>query len=362
MKSIYFFILLLLFFNCSTDDSNPSDNMPPEETLYFPPITGNDWETTTTLDLNWNDQALDHLYTYLEEKNTKGFMILKNGRIVAERYFNGHNANTTWAWFSAVKGLTATAIGAAQEEGFIDINNKTSDYLGNNWSLLTPQQQGAITVKHHLMMTTGLQNTPENILLWTCTDQICMQYNAAAGTKWQYHQGAFTQLQRILSQNTGMNFKNYIKTRISDKIGITGTWNEFLGANIFLTNTRGMARFGLLMLNKGTWEDDLVISESYYNQMTNTSQNLNKSYGYLWWLNGKDSFMTPGLQNVNDGFLIPNAPADMIAALGAQDQKIYVVSSQNLVIVRSGEAAGLEELASSGFDNVLWEKINAVIN
>lgn len=336
--------------------------MPPEASLYFPPITGNVWETTTTNSLNWNDIALEDLYTYLDEKNTKGFMILKNGRIVSERYFNGHNANANWAWFSAVKSLTAAAVGVAQEESFIDINNKTSDYLGNSWSSLTPQQQDLITVKHHLEMTTGLQNTPANFIAWTCTTPLCMQYNADASTKWQYHQGAFTQLQNILSQSTGMNFKTYIKTRISDQIGITGSWNELLGANIFSSNTRGMARFGLLMLNKGTWGENTIVSESYYAEMTNTSQNLNKSYGYLWWLNGKDNFMTPGIQTINDGYLIPNAPSDMIAALGAQDQKIYVVPSQNLVVVRSGNAAGLEELASSSFDNVLWEKINAVIN
>ena len=362
MKPIYLLLFVLLVFNCSSDDTSGSDDMPPEASIYFPPITGNEWETTSTTSLDWNDTALQDLYTYLEEKDTKGFMILKDGKIVSERYFNGHNANATWAWFSAVKSLTATAVGVAQEEGFLDIDNKTSDYLGNNWSSLTAQQQDLITVKHHLSMTTGLQNTPANFIAWTCTIPLCMQYNAAAGTKWQYHQGAFTQLQNMLSQSTDMNFKAYIKTRISDEIGITGTWDDLLGANIFLSNTRGMARFGLLMLNKGTWNENIIVSESYYNEMTNTSQNLNKSYGYLWWLNGKESFMTPGVQNINDGYLIPNAPADMIAALGAQDQKIYVVPSQNLVIVRSGLAAGPEELANSGFDNVLWEKINLVIN
>ncbi|EDP70360.1 hypothetical protein FBALC1_06373 [Flavobacteriales bacterium ALC-1] len=362
MKPIYLLLFAFLIFNCSSDDTSDSDDMPPEASLYFPPISGNEWETTTTSSLGWNDTALEDLYTYLDEKNTKGFIILRNGEIVVEEYFNGHNTNTTWTWFSAVKSLTATAIGVAQEEGFIDINNKTSDYLGNNWSSLTQDQQDLITVKHHLQMATGLQNTPENFIAWTCTAPLCMQYNATAGTKWQYHQGAFTQLQNILSQNTGMNFKLYIKEKILDQIGITGSWNELLGANIFSSNTRGMARFGLLMLNKGTWDENLIVSESYYNEMTTTSQQFNKSYGYLWWLNGKESFMIPGVQNVNGGSLIPNAPADMIAALGAQDQKIYIVPSQNLVVVRSGNAAGLEELASSSFDNELWAKINAAIN
>lgn len=362
MKPAILLFLVLLVFNCSSDDSSGIDDMPPEASMYFPPITGNEWETTSTTSLNWDDIALEDLYTYLDEKNTKGFMILKDGKIVVERYFNGHTENANWAWFSAVKSLTATAVGVAQEEDFLNINNKTSDYLGNNWSSLTQEQQDLITVKQHLKMTSGLQNTPANFIAWTCTEPICMQYNADAGTKWQYHQGAFTQLQNMLTQSTGLNYKEYIKTRILDNIGVSGSWNSLLGANIFSSNTRGMAKFGLLMSNKGTWDESIVFSENYFNEMTSTSQDLNKSYGYLWWLNGKESFMVPGLQTVNDGYLIPNAPADMIAALGAQDQKIYVVPSQNLVVVRSGNAAGLEELASSSFDNVLWEKINAVIN
>jgi hypothetical protein len=55
-----------------------------------------------------------------------------------------------------------------------------------------------------------------------------------------------------------------------------------------------MARFGLLMLNKGNWNGNVILSDTnYYNQMVNSSQTLNPSYGYLWWLNGKASYMLP---------------------------------------------------------------------
>ena len=80
-----------------------------------------------------------------------------------------------------------------------------------------------------------------------------MQYDVGAGTQWNYHLSAFTQLQNILSQNPGINFKEYIKTAILDEIGILGSWSKILDANIFSSNTRGMEIFGLLSLNKGTW-------------------------------------------------------------------------------------------------------------
>jgi len=123
-----------------------------------------------------------------------------------------------------------------------------------------------------------------------------------------------------------------------------------------------MARFGLLMHNKGVWNGSTIVSESYFNEMTNKSQDINKSYGYLWWLNGKENVVGTTSTEGLPGPLVPNAPNDMIAALGANDQKIYVVPSKELVVIRCGETAGEMQLGPSSFDNELWSKINAVIN
>ena len=74
--------------------------------------------------------------------------------------------------------------------------------------------------------------------------------------------------------------------------------------------------------------------------------------------------MVPSEQTVFQGSLVPNAPADMYAAMGAKDQRIYVIPSKKMVIVRMGEASNPSNpnFAVSGFDNELWSKINAVIN
>ena len=90
----------------------------------------------------------------------------------------------------------------------------------------------------------------------------------------------------------------------------------------------------------------------------------NQAYGYLWWLNGKSSYHLPQTQLEFKGTLIPNAPTDMYAALGKNDQKIYVVPSKKLVIVRMGDVADPNNptFASSTFDNDLWGKINLLID
>lgn len=142
---------------------------------------------------------------------------------------------------------------------------------------------------------------------------------------------------------------------------MNGAWIQSGDFSVYWSDTRSMARFGLMILAKGLWNDTRIISEAYLLEATNTSQDINKSYGYLWWLNGKASYHLPALQTEFQGPLIPNAPSDMYAALGKNDQKIYVVPSKDLVIVRMGDSADGVNFALSTFDNDLWAKINAVI-
>jgi len=130
---------------------------------------------------------------------------------------------------------------------------------------------------------------------------------------------------------------------------------------VFFSKPRSMARFGLLMLNKGKWNNTPVLTDTaYFNQMVNTSQQLNKSYGYLWWLNGKGSFMAPGLQFVFPFDLNASAPDDMIAALGKNGQIINIVPSQNLVYIRMGNAPGVGEVPVT-FNDTIWQKLNTVM-
>ena len=359
--TILFLLPIIMLMGCSTD-SEGTDNQEPAPTgMYYPPNDATTWETVSTGQLEWNENKVQDLYDYLQLKKSKGFIVIKDGRIVLEKYFNGHTKNKKWPWFSAAKSLTATFVGIAQDEGIIDIDNKSSDYLGSNWSQLSTDKQNLITVRHHLSMSTGLNAHLGDYIPWICTLPICLEYTSDAGTRWAYHQGAFMLLQEMITKNSGTTFQSYGKTRLNDKIGMNGNWTNTLGLNIFESDTRSMARFGLLMQNKGVWNEQIIVSEAYFTEMTTASQSINPSYGYLWWLNGKESYMGTSSQEVVQGSLIPNAPDDMFVALGANDQKIYVVPSKGLVIVRCGESAGAEQLGLSSFDNELWSKINQVI-
>lgn len=351
MKKLTILFLTLSLVGCSTDEpSNAQENM------YFPPIGSTTWETKSVASVGWNETAVEPLLAYLEEKHTKGFIILQNGKIVMENYFNGHSATESWYWASAGKTLTATVVGIAEQEGYLNTNNKVSDYLGTGWTSIPLAKENLITNKHLLTMTSGL-----NDQLGDAVSPDNLQYVADAGTRWAYH-NVYVKLQDVVAQASNQTWNNYFNSKLRDKIGMTGLWFSFNNSSVYRSNTRSMARFGLLALNKGKWENNQVAPQNYMQNATTTSQNINLAYGYLWWLNGKTSFHLPQSQYQFPGNLIVTAPAAMYCALGKDDQKIYVVPRKKLVIIRMGEAADGSNAALSDFDEVLWEKINAVIN
>ncbi|MEO6729670.1 MAG: serine hydrolase [Ferruginibacter sp.] len=357
MKNLKLLLLLIIPMVTGCNKEDGAAHPTPNESMYFPSNTDNTWETKKLSSLGWNESAVQPLKDYLIQKKTKSFMILVNGRIVMEEYFNGHTSTATWQWNSAGKTLVTTTTGIAQQEGLLNINNKVSQYLGEGWTSEPIEKENLITSRHLLTMTSGINDASELVIKPNLT------YLADAGTRWSYH-NVFQKLMDVVAQAGNQSFETYFNAKLKNKIGMDGFWNNGLLFKIYHSNTRSMARFGLLALNKGKWKNETIINEPFFIESINTSQTINPSYGYLWWLNGKSKFMVPGGQTVYPTSLVSNAPADMYAAMGAADQRIYIIPGKNMIIVRMGDASdpANPNFALSGFDNDLWKKINAVIN
>jgi CubicO group peptidase (beta-lactamase class C family) len=326
---------------------------------YFPPKTGTAWETLAPAELNFCPDRIDSLYNFLEERNTKSFILLKDGKIVLEKYFGTFAQDSFWYWASAGKSLTAFLVGQAQEEGLLDIADKTSDYLAPGWTSCPPDKEALITIRHQLTMTSGLDDAvPDD----NCELPSCLIYKADAGTRWAYHNAPYRLIHDVIEEASSVSINYFTKTHVLDRTGMKGLWID----HIMYGRARDMARFGLLMQARGTWDGDTLLhDQQYYHDMIHPSQDLNKSYGYLWWLNGQPSFMVPGLQFVFPGKLIPNAPDDMYSALGKNDQKIHVVPSKGWVVVRQGNAAGYVGPGGNqvpiAFDNEMWSYLNQLV-
>ena len=327
---------------------------------YFPPKFSPVWDTVNPASLGWCTDKLDTLADFLQTHNTKGFIILKDGKIAFEKYFGTFTQDSLWYWASAGKSLFGFLAGRAQEMGYFNLNDTVSSYLGSGWTSCTQAQEEQITVRHLLSMHSGLK---DNVVDPDCYLPGCLQFETPAGWRWAYHNAPYTLAHHVLENATGLTLQQFTTQQLLLKTGMVGAWfTSGLYNEIFGSRVRDMARFGLLIQNNGIWDGDTLLADTaYFHQMVNTSQQQNLSYGYLWWLNGKSSFMLPQSQLVFPGTLIPNAPADTWCALGKNDQKLYVSQSTGLVVVRLGNDAGNPGLAPTIFDNLLWAEINKLI-
>lgn len=330
------------------------------QNLYFPPLTGNDWESVTPASLGWNIGKIDSLYSYLSSTNSRAFLVLKDGKIVLEKYFGSFTRDSLWYWASAGKSLTAFLVGLAKQEGLLSLDDTTSKYLGTGWTSLTPSQEAQIKVIHQLTMTSGLDDgVPDPY----CTLPSCLIYKASAGTRWAYHNGPYTLLDGVIQSATGMTLNLWYLQKLRTPTGMTGFFFPSGYNNVFYSTPRSMARYGLLMLNKGKWGNTSIMTDTtFFREMTNTSNQLNKSYGYLWWLNGKDSYMVPQTQFVFPGMIAPEAPRTMFSALGKNGQILNVVPELNLVTVRMGDAPGSSIEVPWIYNNDIWRLLSGVIN
>jgi CubicO group peptidase (beta-lactamase class C family) len=351
MKKIMLLALTVLSFaSCKKTHSNVDDVV--VEPYYYPPIIADTWETKSAASLGWDETQLQSAFDYAASKNTYGLIVLQHGKIVKEQYWNGWTKDTRYYLASAGKSVLGFVTGIAQQDGIININDKTSQYLGTGWTSLPPAKENLITIKNQLTMTTGLDDAVPDP---DCMTPACLLYKADAGTRWAYHNAPYRLMQSVLSAASGQTWNAYCKAKLFDKIGITGAfWLNY----VMYCTTRDAARIGSLILRKGEWDGvKLLTDQNYFTAMTTTSQNRNLSYGYLWWLNGKTSCMVPQSQLVIPTSVAPNAPADMIMALGKDDKKIYVIPSLDAVVVRLGDNAGTSTLGPGSFDNELWAKL-----
>ncbi len=323
---------------------------------YYPPTNEHEWETLDPADLGWNVDALDALIYWQGESDSNAFLILKDGKIVVEEYYGDFDRESFWYWASAGKTVTGLLIGALEQQGLIDINEPSSTYLGEGWTSTTPEQEEEITVWHQLTMTTGLEYEVENL---NCTLPECLLFREPAGEQWYYHNAPYTLLTHVIEAITEQNINVTVNNILGEIPGFQGAFlpgvMEF--NRVFVSRARDMARFGIFIKRGAQWDGiPPVVSETYYNDMLTNTQDINPSYGYLWWLNSGESFIPPEFPNSINRQLIPNAPPEVISALGLNSQVLQIIPSQNVIIVRLGNDPG----SLFNYIEEMWDYLNLV--
>lgn len=334
------------------DDEGEGDT--PYGDYYYPPIAPLDdtWETVTPASLGWDEAKLAEALEYVEhdgdeDHNSTGFLILYRGRIVVEQYWDGWDLHTSDWIFSASKSVMAVLTCIAIQDGLLATSDIVTDRIGE-WSNASEEQEQRITVRHLLTMTSGLGK-------W-------LRYRGDPGTIWKYNTPAYKHLQEVLEAVTEQDLNAFTQERLCGPIGMReSSWSDtiYMDASVLDASVRDMARFGLLVLSDGAWDGTPILSDqTYFRDMLSKSQDLNPAYGYLWWLNGKEEYLVPGEEDTpGEGWIIPDGPRDLMAALGTGDKKIYVVPRLDLVVIRHGGDTGTPQSGLSSFDNELWRRL-----
>ena len=292
---------------------------------------------------------------------------MRGGRIVTEQYWQSWTPETAQPIFSASKSVTATLVGMAMEEGKLKGIEQSASAFVPAWKG-TPKE--AITIRHMLTMTSGIKVGAVRAVpdVDAFEETVALPLEHKPGEHWAYNTPVYRMLLRLLETATGESINQYTARKFAPLALQQAGWdcapapNNKTNCSWYRSSLRDMSKFGLLILRNGKWEDRQLVSAKFVKAATNTSQKLNEAYGYLWWLNGKPSFKLAG-GRAGQGMIWPDCPPDAFGALGAQDKKIYVVPSLDLVVSRHGPAAGVARTAGeegggrTSFDNELLGRI-----
>ena len=287
-------------------------------------------------------------------------IVVNNGTIVREKYYNDFSYSTQFNTYSVTKSFTSALVGIAIDKKFIgSIDDPVVSYFPNTTFDHDSPEKQSVTIKHILTMTSGFDYGVDPTFAPPVEGSMAMHVlnspvNREPGTSWVYDSQAPSILTRIIEIQSNMSLKDFANESLFGPLGIQDVlWGmddsglAYGGFGLYLTS-REMAKFGQLFLQEGMWNSERVISKEWVQESTldHMPDNVqfvysvrpSGGYGYLWW--------------TYDGFY---------TASGLHGQRIivnpgneYVLVFTSLDVTQEG-ADNLHESLLEG-DFVGWEK------
>lgn len=260
---------------------------------------------------------------YFNSQNVAGLLVIKDGKIVYERYGLGNTRNTRWLSFSVTKSVVSMLVGAAISDGFIaGIDEPVSDYL--------PRLKGSaydqVTIGNVLQMSSGVEwnedyADPQSDIaradlstLGTFRQLRQKQVVAPPGEKFNYNTAETNLVGTLLRSAVGNNLSTYLSEKIWRPFGMQADANWMLsepgggenGGCCISATLRDYGRIGMFALANGRLADGTEVLPSDWMARSVAPSPGNKDYGYLWWLNDGGSFRAQGIFG-QDIFIDPNS-------------------------------------------------------
>jgi CubicO group peptidase (beta-lactamase class C family) len=302
-----------------------------------------------------------------KKKCTRAVVVVHDGRLVAEHYAPGFHKQMPLLGWSMAKSVTNAIMGVMAQKGMIDIRRPAPVSEWNN----PGDPRRAITIDQLLRMSSGLKFEEVYKPLRGVTTMLYGSRDFgvfAAGQplevqpdqKWQYSSGTTNLLARVVSHQLGTAGQrplDFIRRELFDRVGMTSAVFEpdpsgtFVGSSYLMATPRDWARFGLLYLQDGIWQGQRILPEGWVRfSVTPTPQAPRGQYGAHFWLNAGSA------SNPADR-VWPRLPSDTFFADGYQGQRVVIIPSRNLVVVRFGLTPNPADM---DFESFLEEVLDAL--
>lgn len=271
----------------------------------------------------------------------RSLLVVRNGRIVAERSFAGSDLNQRPHDIkSASKSLLSALVGIALERGWIGGLDSTVGELLPGYAEALPPEKRRIALADVLAMSSGLGTTSfEHYGAWVATGDwtraaLARPLEAEPGTQFAYSTGNSHLVSAILTEATGRSTLELAREHLLEPVGITvHSWQRspegyYFGGNSLRTTPRDLARLGQLYLQEGRWNGRQVVPADWVRRSTTRHAegwpDRYGAYGYLWWLP-------------------PDDPWESYAAVGYGGQLLYVVPELDMLLVMTSTIEGKGE-------------------
>jgi CubicO group peptidase (beta-lactamase class C family) len=283
-------------------------------------------------------------------RHTRAVVVLRDGRVVAERYAPGYGIDTPILGYSATKSVTSALIGILVRQGKLAVHAPAPVAAWQN----PDDARHAITVDHLLRHTAGLAMgsslnaslssavAPVNQMKYIARDMAAFAENAdlesSPGSVWNYHDGNTIILSRLIRDAVGghtADVLRFARTELFDPLGMRNVTLEFdatgtpEGSSQMLASARDWARFGALYLDDGVIGGKRILPEGWVNYSAAPTMSAGVGNGAGFWTNRGDSF--GARYRTSRGW-----PAESFYASGTFGQYVVIVPSERLVIARFG--------------------------
>lgn len=291
------------------------------------------------------EAALKAAADYSMSNRGQTVVVLFDGKVVFERYDNGGAADKVQMLASGSKSFVGIIAAAALQDGIIKLDDLVSESIAD-WK--ADPKKAKITYRQLLTLTSGLtpgeRGTAVKAPSWK--DIADKPVTGEPGKQFQYGAYQLNTFAYALEKKLGKEtFEAYLKRRVLDPIGVEVEWrfkcedgHPQVGGGAFMTAT-GWANFGELVRLQGSWKGKQIIDAKVLAFCFEGTEH-NPAYGLTWWLrkpvNAEHQRSIPLLREWGPVANADWLPKDLVAACGAGKQRLYVIPSLKLVVVRQG--------------------------